>query len=158
MYAISRTFALIGVDAEPVHVEVDIGGGLPSFTIVGLPDAAVRESRERVRSALRNSGFKYPDHRITVNLAPADLRKAGPGFDLALAAAVLVATGQLPGSALADLVLAGELALDGAIRPVPGAMAMAEATIRSGARAIVVPAACGPEAALAAGAGVVAID
>ena len=77
-------------------MEVDIGGGLPSFTIVGLPDAAVRESRERVRSALRNSGFRYPDHRITVNLAPADVRKAGPGFDLAIAAAILAATGQLP--------------------------------------------------------------
>ena len=74
MFAIARTFALIGVAAEPVHVEVDIGGGLPSFTIVGLPDAAVRESRERVRSALVNSGFRYPQHRITANLAPADLR------------------------------------------------------------------------------------
>src|SRR3954465_8002734 len=84
----ARTFALIGVDAEPVHVEVDIGSGLPSFTIVGLPGGAVRESRERVRSALTNSGFKYPQHRITANLAPADLRKAGPGFDLAIAAAL----------------------------------------------------------------------
>src|SRR5215208_1977205 len=96
MYAIARTFALIGVAAEPVHVEVDIGGGLPSFTIVGLPDAAVRESRERVRSALRNSGFKYPDHRVTVNLAPADLRKAGPRFHLETEAAVPAETGQLP--------------------------------------------------------------
>ena len=96
MFAVARTFALIGVDAEPVHVEVDIGGGLPSFTIVGLPDAAVRESRERVRSALVNSGFSFPQHRITANLAPADVRKAGPGFDLAIAAAMLVASGQLP--------------------------------------------------------------
>ncbi|HEY6655074.1 MAG TPA: magnesium chelatase domain-containing protein, partial [Solirubrobacterales bacterium] len=93
MFALARTFALVGVDAQPVYVEVDIGGGLPSFTIVGLPDTAVRESRERVRSALRNSGFRYPDHRITVNLAPADVRKAGPGFDLAIAAAILAATG-----------------------------------------------------------------
>src|SRR5829696_5886255 len=95
MFALARTFALVGVDAEPVYVEVDIGGGLPSFTVVGLPDTAVRESRERVRSALRNSGFKYPDHRITVNLAPDDVRKAGPGFDLAIAAAILTATGAL---------------------------------------------------------------
>ncbi len=122
----ARTFALVGVDAEPVHVEVDIGSGLPSFTIVGLPDAAVRESRERVRSALVNSGFRYPQHRITANLAPADLRKAGPGFDLAIATALLVATGQLPGTVLDRYALAGELALDGAIRPVPGALAMAE--------------------------------
>ena len=126
MFAIARTFALMGVAAEPVHVEVDIGGGLPSFTIVGLPDAAVRESRERVRSALVNSGFRYPQHRITANLAPADLRKAGPGFDLAIAAAVLVASGQLPRTVLDRYALAGELALDGAIRPVPGALAMAE--------------------------------
>src|SRR3954466_7265445 len=95
----ARTFALIGVNAEPVHVEVDIGSGLPSFTIVGLPDAAVRESRERVRSALTNSGFRYPQHRITANLAPADVRKAGPGFDLAIATAVLVASGPPPPTA-----------------------------------------------------------
>jgi magnesium chelatase family protein len=126
MFALARTFALVGVDAEPVYVEVDIGGGLPSFTIVGLPDAAVRESRERVRSALRNSGFKHPDHRITVNLAPADVRKAGPGFDLAIAAAILAATGQLPGTVVDNYAMAGELALDGAIRAAPGALAMAE--------------------------------
>jgi magnesium chelatase family protein len=126
MFALARTFALVGVDAEPVYVEVDIGGGLPSFTIVGLPDAAVRESRERVRSALRNSGFKYPDHRITVNLAPADVRKAGPGFDLAIAAAILAGTGQLPNPVVDNYAMAGELALDGAIRPAPGALAMAE--------------------------------
>src|SRR3954467_15568324 len=137
MFAMARTFALIGVNAEPVHVEVDIGSGLPSFTIVGLPDAAVRESRERVRSALANSGFRYPQHRITANRRPADVRKAGPGFDLAIATALLVATGQLPGTVLDRYALAGELALDGAIRPgrggwtgpsrpVPGALAMAE--------------------------------
>src|SRR3954447_16126767 len=96
MFALARTFALLGVAAEPVHVEVDIGGGLPSFTIGGLPDAAVRESRGRVRSALVTCGFRYPQHRITANLAPADLRKAGPGFDLAIAAAVLVASGPRP--------------------------------------------------------------
>src|SRR5436189_6395089 len=140
MFALARTFALIGVAAEPVHVEVDIGGGLPSFTIVGLPDAAVRESRERVRSALMNSGFKYPQHRITANLAPADLRKAGPGFDLAIAAALLASAGQLPGKRLGPVALAGELALDGSIRPVVGTLAMAEAAGRRGSQAIVVPA------------------
>src|SRR3954465_6634078 len=138
MFAMARTFALIGVDAEPVHVEVDIGSGLPSFTIVGLPDAAVRESRERVRSALTNSGFKYPQHRITAHRAPADVRKAGPGFDLAIAAAVLAATGQLPREVLARYALAGELALDGAIRPVPGALAMAEAARSWGMRGVAV--------------------
>src|SRR3954468_3757568 len=127
MFALARTFALVGVRAEPVYAEVDIGGGLPSFTVVGLPDAAVREARERVRSALRNSGFAYPDRRITVNLAPADVRKAGPGFDLTIAAAILAATGQLPRVVVDNFALAGELALDGAIRPAPGALAMAEA-------------------------------
>ena len=116
---------------------------MPAFAVVGLPDAAVREARERVRAALANSGFEFPQKRITANLAPADLRKAGPGFDLAIAAAVLAATEQLPEGALADVALAGELALDGSIRAIPGTLAMAEAASRAGARAIVVPAACG---------------
>jgi magnesium chelatase family protein len=158
MLAIARTFALVGVAAEPVHVEVDVGSGLPSFTIVGLPDAAVRESRERVRSALRNSGFKHPEHRITANLAPADVRKAGPGFDLAIAAALLVASGQLPGTALGRYTFAGELALDGAIRPVPGALAMAEGTRGWGMRGVAVAPADAPQAALVKGVEVVAID
>ncbi len=158
MFALARTFALIGVAAEPVHVEVDIGGGLPSFTIVGLPDAAVRESRERVRSALVNSGFKYPQHRITANLAPADLRKAGPGFDLAIAAAVLVASGQLPRTVLDRYALAGELALDGAIRPVPGALAMAEGAREWGMRGVAVAPGDAAQAALVAGLEVMPVD
>jgi magnesium chelatase family protein len=158
MFAIARTFALVGVAAEPVHVEVDIGGGLPSFTIVGLPDAAVRESRERVRSALVNSGFKYPQHRITANLAPADLRKAGPGFDLAIAAAVLVSSGQLPQRVLDHYALAGELALDGAIRPVPGALAMAEGAQGWGMRGVAVAPGDAAQATLVDGLEVVAVD
>src|SRR3954470_23650702 len=158
MFAIARTFALIGVAAEPVHVEVDIGSGLPSFTIVGLPDAAVRESRERVRSALTNSGFRYPQQRITANLAPADLRKAGPGFDLAIAAALLVATGQLPRGVLDRYALAGELALDGAIRPVPGARAMAEGARGWGMRGGAVAPADASPASLVSGLEVVPVD
>jgi magnesium chelatase family protein len=158
MFALARTFALIGVGAEPVHVEVDIGGGLPSFTIVGLPDAAVRESRERVRSALRNSGFKYPDHRITANLAPADLRKAGPGFDLAIAAALLASTGQLPQTVLDKYALAGELALDGAIRPVPGALAMAERAKGWGLKGVAVAPEDAAQAALVGGIDVMPVD
>lgn len=158
MFALARTFALIGVAAEPVHVEVDIGGGLPNFTIVGLPDAAVRESRERVRSALVNSGFKYPQHRITANLAPADVRKAGPGFDLAIAAAVLVASGQLPRVVLDRYAFAGELALDGAIRPVPGALAMAEGARGWGMRGVAVAPGDASQAALVNGLEVVPID
>ncbi len=158
MFAIARTFALIGVAAEPVHVEVDIGGGLPSFTIVGLPDAAVRESRERVRSALVNSGFKYPQHRITANLAPADLRKAGPGFDLAIAAAVLVASGQLPRTVLDRYALAGEIALDGAIRSVPGALAMAEGAKGWGMSGVAVAPGDAAQAALVRGLEVLPLD
>ncbi len=158
MFAVARTFALIGVAAEPVHVEVDIGGGLPSFTIVGLPDVAIRESRERVRSALVNSGFNFPQHRITANLAPADLHKAGPGFDLAIAAALLVATGQLPRSVLDRYALAGELALDGAIRPVPGALAMAEGAREWGLRGVAVAPGDAAQAALVGGLEVVSVD
>ena len=157
MFALARTFALVGVDAEPVYVEVDIGGGLPSFTIVGLPDAAVRESRERVRSALRNSGFRYPDHRITVNLAPADVRKAGPGFDLAIAAAILAATGQLRRSVVDKYALAGELALDGAIRPAAGALAIAEGARRLGLRGVAVSPGDARQAALMDGVEIVAV-
>src|SRR5436190_4011129 len=158
MFALARTFALIGVDAEPVYVEVDIGGGLPSLAIVGLPDAAVRESRERVRSALRNSGFKYPDHRITVNLAPADVRKAGPGFDLTIAAAILAATGQLPRAVVDNYAMAGELALDGAIRQAPGALAMAEGARGLGLRGVAVASADASQAALVDGVKVMPVD
>src|SRR5919109_4431346 len=158
MFAIARTLALVGVGAEPVYVEVDIGGGLPSFAIVGLPDAAVRESRERVRSALRNSGFRYPDSRITVNLAPADLRKAGPGFDLAIAAAILAATGQLTQTVVDQYAMAGELALDGGIRPVPGALAMAERTRGWGLRGVAVSPQDASQAALVDGIDVIPVE
>jgi len=158
MFALARTFALVGVDAEPVYVEVDIGGGLPSFTVVGLPDTAVRESRERVRSALRNSGFKYPDHRITVNLAPADVRKAGPGFDLAIAAAILTATGQLPRAVVDNYAMAGELALDGAIRAAPGALAMAEGARGLGLRGVAVSPQDVSQAALVEGIDVMPVE
>src|SRR4051794_31881208 len=158
MFAMARTFALIGVNAEPVHVEVDIGSGLPSFTIVGLPDAAVRESRERVRSALTNSGFRYPQHRIIANLAPADIRKAGPGFDLAIATALLVATGQLPRTVLDRYALAGELALDGAIRPVPGALAMAERAREWGMTGVAVAPGDAAQAALVDGIEVMPVE
>ncbi|MGH2951393.1 MAG: YifB family Mg chelatase-like AAA ATPase [Solirubrobacterales bacterium] len=149
MLAVARTFAVLGVEAREVRVEADVQTGLPTFVLSGLPDAAVRESRERVRAAIVNSGFDFPLKRITANLAPAHLRKAGPGFDLAIAAAVLAASGQLDSTALADISFTGELALDGSLRPVPGTLAMAEAVHRTSARAIVVPPGCGPEAALA---------
>jgi magnesium chelatase family protein len=147
--ATARTFTLDGIVARPVRVEVDVHRGLPGFAIVGLPDTAVREARERVRAAIVNCGFEFPLQRIVVNLAPASLRKAGPGMDLAIAAALLAASEQLPPAGLERLALAGELALDGATRAVNGALAIAEAAREDGAEAIVVPAANGPEAALA---------
>jgi magnesium chelatase family protein len=156
--ATARTFTLDGISARPVRVEVDVHRGLPGFAIVGLPDAAVREARERVRAALVNCGFEFPLRRIVVNLAPASLRKAGPGMDLAIASALLSASGQLEWEALSRVALVGELALDGSTRPVNGALAIAEAAREGGAEAIVVPAENGPEAALASGIDVIALD
>ena len=151
MLAVARTFTLVGVAAGGVCAEVDVGGGLPAFSLVGLPDAEVRESRERVRAALANSGFEFPLRRITASLAPADMRKQGPGLDLAIAAALLAASGQLRGEVLDCCWLAGELALDGSIRPVGGVLAMAEEARRRGAEAVAVPAANAAEAALVEG-------
>jgi len=156
--ATARTFTLDGIAARPVRVEVDVHRGLPGFAIVGLPDAAVREARERVRAALVNCGFEFPLRRIVVNLAPASLRKAGPGMDLAIAAALLSASGQLEWDSLSRVALAGELALDGTIRPVHGALAIAEAAREGGAEAVLLPEENGPEAVLAEGIEVVGLD
>jgi magnesium chelatase family protein len=147
--ATAQTFTLDGIAARPVRVEVDVHRGLPAFSVVGLPDAAVREARERVRAAMVNCGFEFPLRRIVANLAPASLRKAGPGLDLAIAAALLVASEQLDLGRLPTLALVGELALDGAVKAVPGVLAIAEAARETGTEAIVVPAENGPEAALA---------
>ena len=155
MLATARTFTLDGISARPVRVEVDVHRGLPGFAMVGLPDAAVREARERVRAALVNCGFEFPLSRIVVNLAPASLRKVGPGMDLAIAAALLCASGQLEWEEMGRFALAGELALDGEVRPIHGALAIAEAAREDGSPAIVVPAENGPEAALAGGVEVV---
>jgi magnesium chelatase family protein len=142
------TFALDGVDARCVWVEADIRHGLPAFTVVGLADKAVREARERVRAALVNSGFEFPQKRITVNLAPAYLRKIGPAFDLPLAVAVLVASGQLAPETVEGAAAAGELSLTGEVRPVRGALAMAEGTRRHGLERLVLPSGRTREAAL----------
>jgi magnesium chelatase family protein len=149
--ATANTFTLDGIAARPVRVEVDVHRGLPGFAIVGLADTAVREARERVRAALVNCGFEFPLQRIVVNLAPASLRKAGPGMDLAIAAALLNASGQLDWAQMGRVALAGEVALDGQVRPINGVLAIAEAAREGGAEAVVVPAENGPEAALAGG-------
>jgi magnesium chelatase family protein len=119
---------LTGAVGRPVSVEVHVSNGLPGFTIVGLPDAAVRESRDRVRAALLSSGLPWPLRRVTVNLAPSGVRKAGAGLDLAIAVGVLVATGQLPPGCTATLAFCGELGLNGSLRHVPGMIALADAT------------------------------
>ena len=152
------TFAIDGVQPRQVWVEVDIRAGLPSFTIVGLGDTAVRESRDRVRAAILNSGFRFPDRRITANLAPASLRKAGPGFDAALALALLAASGQVPVAALEGCAVFGELSLAGELRDSPGALAVAEGARHAGCGRLLVPRQRAREAALVDGLAVVAVD
>jgi magnesium chelatase family protein len=151
MLARVTTFAIDGLEPRRVTVEVDLRAGLPSFTIVGLADRAVREARERVRAAVLNSGFEFPLKRLTVNLAPAALRKAGPGFDLAIACGVLAAAGRLPAEALERIAVFGELSLGGEVRPVRGVLAVAEGTARAGLAGLVVPRDHAPEAALVEG-------
>ncbi len=128
MLARARTFTLEGLNARAVSVEIDIRPGLPAFAIVGLADAAVREARDRVHAALLNSDFEFPARRITANLAPADVPKIGPGFDLALACGILAASGQIPSELLDTHALFGELSLDGEVRACHGTLAVAEAT------------------------------
>jgi magnesium chelatase family protein len=153
-----RTAAVFGVDASPVQVEVDVSFGFPSFTMVGLPDTSVRESRDRVRSAIRNSGFEFPPHRITVNLAPADVRKAGAAFDLPIALGILAAQGVVERRNIPELVLLGELSLDGSIHATRGVLPIAAAAQRSGAAGILLPASNAPEAAIVAGLKVFAVS
>jgi magnesium chelatase family protein len=131
--------AVLGIDAYPVEVEVDITSGLPTFTTVGLPEAAVKESKERVKSAVNNSGYRFPADRITVNLAPADIKKEGTGFDLPIALGILAATGIIPQEQLSRFLILGELSLDGRIKPVKGSLPMALAAKAAGYSAIMVP-------------------
>jgi magnesium chelatase family protein len=139
MLAQVTTFAIDGIEPRRVTVEVDVRQGLPAFAIVGLGDRSVREARERVRGAISNSGFQFPQSRVTVNLAPAYLRKHGPGFDLAIACGILAASGQMPTEALQRLAVFGELGLDGRLRPCNGALAVAEGVLRAGLEGVIVP-------------------
>src|ERR671939_231776 len=149
--AILRTAAVFGVQACPVHVEVDVSFGFPSFTMVGLPDMSVRESRDRVRSAIRNSGYEFPPHRVTVNLAPADVRKAGAAFVLPIALGILAASGIVERRHVPELVLLGELSLDGSIHATRGVLPIAAAARREGLGGILLPATNPGEAAVVAG-------
>jgi magnesium chelatase family protein len=158
MLARARTFTIEELHTRPVAVEVDIRPGLPAFTIVGLADAAVREARDRVRAAILNSGYDFPEQRITANLAPGDVPKAGPGLDLAIACGVLAASGQLPGELLDSHALFGELALDGEVRPCHGTLAVAQAAFEEGLRALVLAGSRAREAALVEGLEVVVAE
>lgn len=150
--------ALVGLDALPVTVEADIGAGLPAFTIVGLPDKAVEESKERVRSAIRNAGLKLPNRRITVNLAPADIKKEGPAYDLGIALGILIADGQIPGSVFGESIILGELALDGAVRAINGVLSIALCAKAWPQKKIFVPRANAKEAALVSDVQIFAVD
>jgi magnesium chelatase family protein len=151
MIATIRTGAVSGIEGFGVTVEIDLARGLPSFTIVGLPNAAVRESRERVTAAIRNNGFNLPRKRITVNLAPADVRKEGAAFDLPIAVGVLMASGQLECREAGRLILLGELALDGTLKPVRGVLPIACYARAEGYMGIIVPEESAADAAMVRG-------
>jgi magnesium chelatase family protein len=152
MLATSLTAAVVGVEAHLVRVETDTAAGFPKFTMIGLPDSSIKESEGRIRAALRNCGYGFKwDRRITVSMAPASLRKAGSSFDLATAIGLLAADGALPGAPLSDVLLVGELALDGAVRPVPGVLPMMLMARRHGLTTAFVPLANVREASLVSG-------
>src|SRR2546421_10672178 len=148
MLAKLNTFALVGIDAVPVEVEVDAAAGLPKIILVGLPEMAVKESVHRIERALANLGYDRPTGRTFINLAPADLPKSAGGFDLPIALGLLVATGQLLPEQLKDFATVGELALDGSVRPIKGALSMAMAAAKQGVPKMLVPASCAREAAV----------
>jgi magnesium chelatase family protein len=150
--------ALQGIDAYVVDVEVDIGPGLPNYTVVGLPDASVRESKERVKAALKNLGYDFPPRRVTVNLAPADRRKEGPAFDLPIALGHLAYIGVVPNDRFPDFLILGELALDGRLKPVKGVLSSALLARKKGFRAIIVPRANAREATLVEGVDIFTLD
>ena len=151
MLARLRSAAVFGVEAYPVQIEVDVSFGLPSFTMVGLPDATVRESRDRVRLAIRNSGLEFPPHRITVNLAPADVRKGGSSFDLPIALGVLATSGLVSAERLDHTLVLGELSLDGGINAIRGVLPIAVAARRLGLTRLLLPPQNAPEASVVEG-------
>jgi len=150
--------AVIGIDAYPVEVEVDIARGLPYYTTVGLAEISVKESRDRVKAAIVNSGFLFPDDHITVNLAPANIKKSGTGFDLPVALGILAATGVFPPATLTDYLVLGELSLDGRVRPVGGVLSVAMAARQGGYRGVIVPEENSAEAAVVDGVAVYAFS
>lgn len=139
---------VLGIDAYVVEVEVDLASALPSFTTVGLPEGAVKESKERVQAAIKNSGFTFPAKKVTVNLAPADIRKEGAAFDLPIALGILTALGQVKSTLLKELLILGELSLDGGLKPIRGALPISVCCKESGFRGILLPVPNAKEAAI----------
>jgi len=158
MVAKIKSGAVMGVDGYIVEVEADLGQGLPSFDIVGLPDSAVKESRERVRAAIKNTGYSVPAKNITINLAPADMRKEGPSFDLPIAIGILACMGVIPQTAADNVFMAGELSLDGGVRPVRGILPLVYGAVQNGVRVCIVPADNADEAALITPAQIVPVE
>ncbi|MEK4208463.1 YifB family Mg chelatase-like AAA ATPase [Paenibacillus odorifer] len=151
MYGKMFSACLYGIEGVMIGVEIDLANGLPQTNIIGLPDSAIREAVERVRAAVKNCGYRYPQQRITINLAPADLRKEGSAFDLAIALGILITSGQLIMPSAQEMLLIGELALDGSLRPVSGVLPMVEAARKSGFKAVLLPQGNAAEAALISG-------
>ena len=148
MYSVIKSCALTGIDGIIVDVETDLTSGVPAVDIVGLPDSAVKESKERVRSAIKNSGFDFPLKRVTINLAPADIRKEGPSFDLPIAVAILQSSGYMMQNSCEEYMIMGELSLDGQIRAVNGVLPMVYAGFKAGIKKFIVPFENADEAAL----------
>ncbi|WP_379126494.1 YifB family Mg chelatase-like AAA ATPase [Paenibacillus sp. sgz500958] len=158
MYGKMYSACLYGIEGVMIGVEIDLANGLPQSNIIGLPDSAIREAVERVRAAVKNCGYRYPQQRVTINLAPADLRKEGSAFDLAIALGILTTSGQLVMPSAGEMLLIGELALDGSLRPVTGVLAMVEAARRAGFKAVLLPRGNAAEAALISGMTIYAAD
>jgi len=158
MLAKTYSAVLYGVDAKQIEVEVDLSQGLPLLSIVGLPDLAVKESKDRVRSAIKNTGFHFPVKKVTINLAPADLKKEGSAFDLPIALGVLAADGIVQISSLSKYLIVGELSLDGRIKSIRGALPIAIVAKKLGMEGVILPAKNGPEAAVVSGIKVLGMD
>lgn len=158
MFAKVWSATLLGLKALQVAIEVDVAGGLPQTVVVGLPDTAVQESKERVRAAIKNSGFTVPQRKVIINLAPADVRKEGPSFDLPIALGILAASSQLETPLLENTLYLGELSLDGSLRPVAGVLPIVAAARSMGIERVVVPASNGLEASMVEGVDVFAFE